>query len=289
MNEVVKYDNYMNSLRFKGFTAMDFNFLMMLCSKMRDKRTNKLEFTFAELKHIADYPTKNSNKRFVNDILRMNDKLMSMKCLLKKDDEIFQFVLFPTFSLNEKKEILTVSVNEKFMFILNDITRNFTRFELEQFVKIESKHAKNLYRLLKQYRTTGILEISLSDFREKMDCPECYTNKHVMDKVIKPSLKELNEKNYFQNLKCEPQYARKRGNPVTGYVFAFMPENVKNRPDQTQAHSEKKNSNKKSSNGYVNFPQRTYDFEKLEQDLLNRNNNECGQEDIEKLLEEFRK
>ncbi len=32
MNEIVKYDNYMNSLRFSGFTTIDYNFLMVLCN-----------------------------------------------------------------------------------------------------------------------------------------------------------------------------------------------------------------------------------------------------------------
>lgn len=297
MNEVVKYENYMNSLRFKGFTAVDFNFLMMLCSKMRDKRTNILEFTFTELKRITDYPTKNSTKRFVSDILRMNDKLMSMKCLLKKDDEIFQFVLFPTFSLNEKKEILTVSVNERFMFILNDITRNFTRFELEQFVKIESKHAKNLYRLLKQYRTTGILEIVLNDFREKMDCPESYTNKHVMDKIIKPSIKELREKKYFHNLQCTTKYAHKRGKPVIGYKFTFTPESRVIEADQSQNKMNKSNQNQQQKqNSFANFHQRTYDYDQLERELINREksdaeklDNESIELQIKNILDEMRK
>lgn len=225
MNGIVKYQNYMNNLKFTGFTAVDFNFLMVLCSRMRDKGTNTLEFSFMELKHITGYaPT--SLKRFISDILRMNDKLMSMKCILEKDGEIFQFVLFPTFSINANKEILTVAVNEKFKFILNDLTRNFTRFELEQFIKIESKYAKNLYRLLKQYRCTGKFEVSLFDFRERMDCPNSYTNKHVMDKLIKPSLKELKEKQYFQDLQCTVKYEHKRGKPVSGYIFTFKPEQI---------------------------------------------------------------
>ena len=32
MNEVVKYDNYMNSLKFTGFTVTDFNFLLTIVS-----------------------------------------------------------------------------------------------------------------------------------------------------------------------------------------------------------------------------------------------------------------
>lgn len=275
MNEIVKYENYMNSLRFRGFTAVDFNFLMMLCSKMRDKHTNTLEFTFSDLKHITGYPTKNSSKRFVRDILRMNDKLMSMKCILKKDDEIFQFVLFPTFSLNEKKETLTVSVNEKFMFILNDITKNFTKFELEQFLKIESKHSKNLYRLLKQYRITGILEISLNDFREKMDCPESYSNKYVMDKIIKPAVHELTEKHCFEDLTCTPKYAARRGRPVIGYTFEFVPDKRKIDKINNDTQEDKRSGNKSmqtkkttiSRGSERNYSQEFY--QQLEMELLN--------------------
>lgn len=226
MNEIVKYDNYMNNLKFSGFTSVDLNFLMALCSQMRDKGTSTIQFTFFELKKITGYTCK-STRQFVSDIMRMNNKLMEMRCTLEKDDEIFQFILFPTFHINLKTETLTVSVNERFMFILNDLTKNFTRFELGQFIDIDSKYAKNLYRLLKQFRCTGRYEVSMENFRERMDCPASYTNKHVMDKLIKPSLKELNGKGYFQNLKCETKCAHKRGAPVIGYIFTFTPEKIR--------------------------------------------------------------
>lgn len=32
MNKVIKYDNFMNRLRFSNFTQVDLNFLMSLCS-----------------------------------------------------------------------------------------------------------------------------------------------------------------------------------------------------------------------------------------------------------------
>ena len=223
MNEIVKYENYMNNLKFSGFTSVDFNFLMALCSRMRDKDTNIIEFTFDELKQIIGY-TRTSIKEFVSDIMRMNDKLMKMSCILEKDDEIFQFVLFPTFVTNIIRKTLTVSVNERFKFILNDITNNFTRFDLEKFVKLESKYTKTLYRLLKQYRMTGRYETSIEKFWEQMDCPKAYTSKHIMDKIIKSSLEELKKKNYFKNLVCIVKYAHKRGQPVMGYIFTFDPE-----------------------------------------------------------------
>lgn len=287
MSEIVKYHNYMNSLIFNGFTVTDFNFLLSLCSRMKDKDLNRVTFTFTELRILTNYKKSNSIKQFVKDLKEMNEKLMKITCSLKTETEIIMFVLFPTFAINLDEQTLTVSVNERFRFILNELIKNFTRFDLQEFVSLESKYSKSLYRLLKQYRTTGKYEVSVDDFRAKMDCPESYNNKQFMQNIINPALKSL--QNYFQNLQCEPKYARKRGMPVIGYIFTFMPENVKSQTDHAQAHRGNEISNKKDSDGYAAFPQRRYDFEKLEGNLLKRDDNECGQEDIEKLLEEFRK
>ncbi len=224
MNEVVKYDNYMNALKFTGFTVTDFNFLMALCSRMRDKDTNEITFSFAELRSITEYKKSNSIKQFVTDIERMNEKLMRVTCKLRTETEIIMFVLFPTFVININKQELTVAVNEKFKFILNELVKNFTRFDLNEFVKLDSKYSKTLYRLLKQFKTTGRYEVTLSDFRKKIGCPEAYNNKQFMQNIINPSLGEL--QNYFQNLQCTVKYEHKRGKPVSGYIFTFTPEKL---------------------------------------------------------------
>lgn len=263
MNEIVKYDNYMNNLSFKGFTTTDLNFLMFLCNKLRDKDISEITVSFEELRVKTGYKQTSINK-FVNDLERMNKKLMEITCRLKTESKIIMFVLFPTFEIDIENQQLVVSVNPKFKFILNELIKNFTRVELHEFVVLESKYTKNLYRLLKQYRSTGHYEVDIEKFRNVMDIPESYTNRDVMSKVINISLKEL--AGYFQNLKCIPKYARKRGKPVTGYIFTFVPENSQNH------HEAGSNSNKNQNNikGYANFNQRTYDYEALERELLNQ-------------------
>ena len=223
MNEIVKYDNYMNSLKFTGFTTTDFNFLMLLCSKMRDKDIAKLTISFDELRSKTGY-TQHPIKQFVSDLKRMNDKLMKITCSLETETEIIMFVLFPTFKINLENQMLTVCVNEEFKFILNNLVKNFTRFELKDFIELQSRYSKALFRILKQFKSTGILEISLNDFIAKMDIPKSYRIKDITDKVINPSLKEL--RNYFTDLQCTVQYAHKRGKPVEGYVFTFAPEKI---------------------------------------------------------------
>ncbi len=223
MNEIVKYDNYMNSLKFTGFTTTDFNFLMLLCSKMRDKDVTELTISFDELRLKTGY-TQHSVKQFVSDLKRMNDKLMKITCSLETETEIIMFVLFPTFKVNLENQMLTVCVNEEFKFILNNLVKNFTRFELKDFISLQSKYSKTLFRLLKQFKTTGNYEVTLNDFRTKMDCPKAYNNKQFMQNIINPSLKEL--KNYFKDLQCTVQHEHKRGKPVSGYTFTFTPEKI---------------------------------------------------------------
>ena len=258
MNEIVKYDNYMNGLKFTGFTATDFNFLMLLCSKLRDKDILKIAISFDEIREKTGY-TRTALKKFVSDLERMNDKLMKITCKLRTKTEIIMFVLFPTFRIDLDKQILTVAVNEEFKFILNELIKNFTRFDLDEFVKLDSKYSKNLYRLLKQYKSTGYYEVTLEDFRNKMDVPESYTTRDVTRKVVSMALKEL--QNCFENLECTVKYAHKKGRPITGYIFTFKPEK--------KVHSEKEKSISKKTNKFNNFNQRDYDYGELEKGLLN--------------------
>ena len=264
MNEIVKYDNYMNKLRFTEFNIVDFNFLMVLCNKLRDKDSSIVTISFAEIREKTGY-TQTALKRFVSDLKRMNEKLMKITCSLETESKIIMFVLFPTFEIDLDNQLLIVSVNEKFKFILNELVKNFTRFDLAEFIQLDSKYSKTLYRLLKQYRVTGRYEVTLEDFVSKMDSPKSYSNKQFMQNVINPALKELKEKEYFKNLVCTVQYAPKRGRPVTGYIFTFESEE--------RIHSEKEKSTpekkKKSTNKFNNFNQRDYNYDELEKGLLN--------------------
>lgn len=250
---------------------------------MRDMDTKEVIFDFAEIKAITNYKI-TSKERFVSELERMNRKLMQVTCRLRTQDRIIMFVLFPTFEIDLNNNTLIVAVNEKFKFILNELVKGFTRFELAEFVELDSKYTKNLYRLLKQFRTTGkFIVADIADFREKLDCPIKYTQKYFYDDVLKPAVKELQEKEVFKNLVCEPVKARKRGSPVVGYTFTFEPEQIVHKAIEQQV--EPKKATKKehtkstkstepsqkttthmtnSAENYNNYPQRQYTQEELD-------------------------
>lgn len=221
MNEMVQYNNTLNSLQFKGFTAMDYNILMGLCYKVRDKGHAKIVVPFDELKKLTDFQ-KQSDTLFIKDLERMIDKLMKVSATHITGDIKTYFVLFPTFEIDNKARTLTVRVNKDFAFILNELTDNFTKFELKEFAELESKYAKSLYKNLKQYKKTGWWKPTVEELRMVLDVPESYSNKRVMGDVLKPALKLLDGK--FENLKCEPIRAQKKGAPIERYYFTFRAE-----------------------------------------------------------------
>ena len=179
------------------------------------------------------------------------------------------FVLFPTFTTDVNKRTLTVRVNKDFSYILNELTDNFTRFELKEFAELDSKYTKTLYRILKQYRYSGWWKPTVDEFRYVMDIPNSFDNKKVMSKVIKPTLNVLAEK--FTDLKCEPIKAKKKGAPIERYHFTWQAEkqikgqmNIADYPGTLpgEEKSEKK-SKKKSKNTFNHFEQHQYTHEEM--------------------------
>ena len=106
--------------------------------------------------------------------------------------------------------------------LLNDLTSQFTRFELAEFADLKSKYAKEFYRRAKQYRSSGIWKISRDEFCRLLSVPKS-TAEQVRDlnkRVLKPIIEECGP---LLGLKIERQYVKRR---LSGFVFTFARETV---------------------------------------------------------------
>ena len=269
MNEVVKYDNKVNSLALSGFSAVELNLFMLLCSKTKDKGQELIELNYGDLKRLLGLE-KQSDKYFHEELYKMSSKMTRINGNFKNDKKFVAFNLFSTFSGDLEEKTLTVRVNVDFEFLLNEITKNFTRFEFSEFIKLESKYSKNLYRLLKQYRRTGTYKVEADRFRELMDCPKSYPNREFMRVCVNVAVKELS-RGYFDDLQVTPIKAAKRGAPIIAYEFTFKPS--KDVPgqyglsDYDKEPEEKKKPRKGTKNKFNNFNQRKYDYADIERRL----------------------
>ena len=204
----------------RNFNSVEMDLFFSICSRMREKGTEPIKFDFNDLKQLSDYkPT--SNTRFVDDIQSVYKKLLSLQYTERDGHIIRGFVLFHHYEIDLDKETVEIGVNPKLEYILNQLSQEFTKFELEEFTNLRSSYSKTAYRQLKRFRKTGYAIFTIEQFRELLCIPKSYQVCHITDNVLKPIQTELSQ--YFRSLKIKKVKAKK-GRTITHIEFTFQGE-----------------------------------------------------------------
>ena len=228
-NEVVKFSNQFNSQALRRFTALDLDLLMAICSRMREKGEDEVTFSFSELRRLSGLSdSKLSDGKLAKAVVEVNKRLLALNFEFTNErHDIIQFALFSAFITSPADATLTVAVNPRFAFLLNDLSSQFTRFELAEFTALKSSYAKETYRRLKQYRQTGVWKVGLAEFRRLLDVPKSYETRDLNKRVLKPIQAELGEP---LGLRIHKKFAKPAGgrgrSRLVGLEFEFRPERV---------------------------------------------------------------
>lgn len=214
------YKNDMNTVPFRQFTSIEMNLFFTICTQMRDQKDKTVRFNFADLRELSNYQNKNY-ARFVADLDRTYGKMLGLNIRRDLPTGFERFVLFTQFEINEDEEFVEITTHDKFKYIINEITENFTKFELEEFTSLRSNYAKSAFRMLKQFRQTGYWRIRVEDFRTLMDIPESYRQTAIDARVLKPITEELSY--FFTNLEVK-KITAKKGRKIEFFEFHFRPE-----------------------------------------------------------------
>lgn len=230
-NEVVKYQNDLNTATMRTWTETEMNILFSIVAKIRDTSTYETTFTFEQIKELSKFKKNLTRKEFVTELVSVSKKLGSLNYLERSEDGLDAklFILFQTFDIKGSQDTLKVCVHPQFEYVFNKIGMEFTQFELDEFIHIQSTYAKTAYRLLKQYRTTGWWKVTIEDFRLLLDIPNSYRPSNIDQQILKPILEQLGgsaEDAIFRNLKItkNKKAGRGRGGVLTGYTFTFEKE-----------------------------------------------------------------
>lgn len=231
MNEVVKYNNNFNNISLRNFNANELDILMAICSRMKEKGEEEITFHFDKLKKLINY-SDNTPATFVKDLESTYDKLISIKLKVGDERRFIKFVLFTRYSVDIEEKIVEIAVNKEFAWVLNALNVSFTAFELKEFLSLKSSYAKEFYRRMKQFKSTGIWRVSIEEFRKMLDISEKYKIGEIDKWVLKPIQKELGDR---FNLKIKKLYNKKsRGRPsVSGFIFTFLREDLEQRKERS--------------------------------------------------------
>lgn len=231
MNEVVKYNNNFNNISLRNFNANELDILMAICSRMKEKEEEVITFHFDKLKKLVNY-SDNTSATFIKDLESTYDKLISIKLKVGDERRFIKFVLFTRYSVDIEEKIVEIAVNKEFAWVLNALNVSFTAFELKEFLSLKSSYAKEFYRKMKQFKSTGIWRVSIEEFRKMLDISEKYKIGEIDKWVLKPIQKELGDR---FNLKIKKLYNKKsRGRPsVSGFIFTFLREDLEQRKERS--------------------------------------------------------
>lgn len=244
-NMIVKYGNKLNNFNYGRFTAVEADIFFSLIAKIKNT-DGKLVMSFDELKELSNYYSRDM-KRFINDVERTFNKYLHLTYREEDEEKISITNVFQKAVVLKEKGLVKVTVTPGMEDVILSVSENFTRFELSEFTNLRGSYSKSIYRLLKQYRHTGIMTISVEDLRFKLDVPKSYAVKDIDKVVLSKSIDELSL--YFKNLKVEKEYKKSssgRGRPaVAGYIFTFTPE---------ERYKDKKEEQKRAKVKKVPYP-----------------------------------
>lgn len=219
-NQVI-YNNDMNLIPLRGFSSNEMNLLFAICIKMRDEGVLEVISTFEEIKTLCNYKRNSTALEFGEELRDIYQKMLLITCSYTEGLHFKGFVLFSDYDIDVQNQTAKIRINPNFSYILNDITKNFTQFEMVEFSSLDSSYSKTAYKLLKQYKNTGYAIFDIDDFRNRFCIPKSYQMSDIDKRVFKPIDEEL--KAYFRKLKINKVKAKK-GRKITHIEFTFEAE-----------------------------------------------------------------
>ena len=225
-NQVARYKNEVNHIPMRRWSAEEMNFFFAVLTRMRDEDTNLVIMDKYELAELANYSI-NSNKSYKSTMSTLANKVGDLKYWKQSSNSLVTMPLFTYFNADWTEDLsdmtVEIEVNKRFKYILNEWNEgNWTQFMLNEFTAIQSTYSKSLFRLLKQWRTKGVREFSIDEFKHLMDVPKSYSSGMITSRIINNAVEDLQP--YFKDLKVKILKSNARGTPIIGFKFIWKPE-----------------------------------------------------------------
>ncbi|WP_257570216.1 replication initiation protein [Helicobacter pylori] len=257
-NTYTTYHNNTNKVNLGKLSEREANLLFAIFQKLKDQGNTLIRFEPQDLKQMIMVKSNLTNRQLLQILKNLLDNISGANFWIIREHvengEIYEdhisYMLFKQFEIRIHKptqtiEYLDVQLNDSYQYLLNNLGMGgqYTSFKLLEFQRVRGKYAKTLYRLLKQYKSTGILSVEWTQFRELLDIPKDYTMPNIDKFVLKVALKELRKIYPFEHL----SYKKERRNShdkrkVTHIDFYFeqLPQGETKKQKQTDKQRAKR-------------------------------------------------
>ncbi|GAA7588060.1 hypothetical protein JP0028_15220 [Helicobacter pylori] len=234
-NTYITYHNNTNKVNLGKLSEREANLLFAIFQKLKDQGNTLIRFEPQDLKQMIMVKSNLTNRQLLQILKNLLDNIGGANFWIIREHvengEIYEdhtsYMLFKQFEIRIHKptqtiEYLEVQLNDNYQYLLNNLGMGqYTSFNLLEFQRVRGKYAKTLYRLLKQYKSTGILSVEWTQFRELLGIPKDYTMQNIYQKVLTPSIKELKKIYPFEHLSYKKERRSHDKRKVTHIDFYF--------------------------------------------------------------------
>ncbi|WP_121018907.1 replication initiation protein [Helicobacter pylori] len=235
-NAYTTYHNNANKVNLGKLSEREANLLFAIFQRLKDQGNTLIRFEPQDLKRMIMVKSNLTNRQLLQVLKNLLDNISGANFWIIREHvengEIYEdhtsYMLFKQFEIRIHKptqtiEYLDVQLNDSYQYLLNNLGMGgqYTSFKLLEFQRVRGKYAKTLYRLLKQYKSTGILSVEWGQFRELLDIPKDYKMENIDQKVLTPSLKELKKIYPFEHLSYKKERRSHDKRKVTHIDFYF--------------------------------------------------------------------
>ncbi len=235
-NAYTTYHNNTNKVNLGKLSEREANLLFAIFQKLKDQGNTLIRFEPQDLKRMIMVKSNLTNRQLLQVLKNLLDNISGANFWIIREHvengEVYEdhtsYMLFKQFEIRIHKptqtiEYLDVQLNDSYQYLLNNLGMGgqYTSFKLLEFQRVRGKYAKTLYRLLKQYKSTGILSVEWTQFRELLDIPKDYEMRNIDQKVLTPSIKELRKIYPFEHLSYKKERRSHDKRKVTHIDFYF--------------------------------------------------------------------
>ncbi|WP_141679886.1 replication initiation protein [Enterococcus faecium] len=215
MSLSVQYHNTVNNIAFKKFSNVEIDVFFAICSQLEEKGSDEVSLSFRQLKELSNLNmmTDSSLVKVLRSLYKKMATLYFYR--LSEDGSETCFVIFKEYSIDTSKSNIAIKTNAEYMYLLNDLTSNFTIFEMKEFTSLRSKYSKSIYRLLKQ-SNLGKQVINIDEFRKLLAVPKSYKMTNIDKKILEPVCEELSI--YFDEMSITKV---KTGKSIVAFEFTW--------------------------------------------------------------------
>lgn len=224
--KAVIQDNELITARYVNKLHLQDRRLMFLAISKLDQTKARYDwedrFVRVHAREFADI-FKITHHDFYADLANACRRLWQTDVCISENGPNKKFVrVFEAIGYIETEGFVELMFTPSIMLYLTTISQQYTLCQLRQLARLESTHAMSLYQLCRKFKSTGLLRISVEEFRRILGIEEDQYTKFndLRTKLIDRAIRQINKKTDL-NIQFS---TTKEGVKIKNLEFRFKPE-----------------------------------------------------------------